>query len=85
VVHSLSGAGPVKISDGNLGPSVCHLCGPLKKHMAGKGFAADDEEKRSATSSLLALTPIYSKSEYKPWCHGGTLLECQMYVRGVLV
>jgi len=85
VVHSLSGAGPVKISDGSLGPSDCHLCGPLKNHLAGKRFVTDDEEKRSATSQLLTLTPIYSTSEYKPWCHVGTLLECQGYVRGVLV
>ena len=85
MVHSLSGAGPVKFSDGSLAPSDCHRCGPLKKHLAGKRFAADDEEKQSSTSSLLTLTPIYSKSEYKPSCHGGTLLECQLYVRGVLV
>ena len=72
-VHSLSGAGSyhVKMSADSLGPNDGHFCGPLKKYLAGKRFAADDEEKQSTTSSLLTLTPIYSKADYKPWCHGG--------------
>lgn len=88
VVHSLSDAGPVKISDGSLGPSDCHFCEPLKKHMAGKRFAADDKEKRSATSSLLTLTPIYSKSEYVEALvsrRDVTWMSVVHYVRGVLV
>jgi hypothetical protein len=47
-----------------------HLCGPLKKHLAGKRFVIDADMKQAVTSWPQHLALVSSTLGYKTWCHG---------------
>ena len=49
--------------------SEFHLLEPLKKHLAGKKFATDDDVEQTGTSCLGTLHRFPLRRDKKPWCH----------------